>query len=378
MAVDPPEPSPDACLFAVGETVHVQSRTYPGINKPGGHGRVSKVHDGGVVDVRYFLGGSEKKVAPNLVTRYNPLEPSIQRVTKPAAEEAPTAKRAKHAKEECAAKKLPEEKSLVKITDPDCGDDGGGLKLRQRWGVHRTYVGRDCWSAACAALMPAGVALTARDVPHTGCCKGYSLVTLLRPEFDAPPVIDGGAAMMAGGSPRPTPPTRLALDAHVRRLRAGLSAALDEEELEALRAPANANRADWTAATSLADARTRVGLSYDAARAVGHSMSPVWLEEWETSRICAAEGIVCVELHDACPSNQGRSHFQVVGLPRPLAPGGGGGALHAATEVVVVKRMQCHYNPVWVNGRPRTTLGELPAAFRAFFGLFLEVDQQSP
>jgi hypothetical protein len=55
---------------------------------------------------------------------------------------------------------------------------------------------------------------------------------------------------------------------------------------------------------------------------------------------------------------QNRSHVQVV-LPSPShAPTG--------TDVVcVVRRMQCHYNPVWVGGRALTLLADLPPALRA-------------
>ena len=41
--------------------------------------------------------------------------------------------------------------------------------------------------------------------------------------------------------------------------------------------------------------------------------------------------------------------------------------LHVPTgddAVVVVRRMQCHYNPVWVNGRAITTLANLPLPLR--------------
>jgi len=54
----------------------------------------------------------------------------------------------------------------------------------------------------------------------------------------------------------------------------------------------------------------------------GSSMSPIWLEEWETAKILAwysavrGEKVVCVELHSKCVSNRQRSHVQVV-LPEP-------------------------------------------------------------
>ena len=53
----------------------------------------------------------------------------------------------------------------------------------------------------------------------------------------------------------------------------------------------------------------------------GFSMSPVWLEEGDTGVIirshCASEQgprrvVIVVELHSASPSNQWRSHVQVV------------------------------------------------------------------
>ena len=56
--------------FAVGDLVDVQSRTWPGINKPGGAGRVLKIDtDNGMLDVKYTLGGSEKAIAFSLTSR---------------------------------------------------------------------------------------------------------------------------------------------------------------------------------------------------------------------------------------------------------------------------------------------------------------------
>ena len=49
--------------ISVGAIVRVQSRTWPGINKPGGVARVAKVHpDSHSYDVAYVLGGTEKSV----------------------------------------------------------------------------------------------------------------------------------------------------------------------------------------------------------------------------------------------------------------------------------------------------------------------------
>ncbi|RHY58066.1 hypothetical protein DYB38_001627 [Aphanomyces astaci] len=52
--------------FNEGDLVEVENRTWPGINKIGGAARVTRAYDEdgmAVVDVRYFLGGSERAVA---------------------------------------------------------------------------------------------------------------------------------------------------------------------------------------------------------------------------------------------------------------------------------------------------------------------------
>ena len=49
--------------FGLGSLVNVQSRTWPGINKPGGVGRVVAVNtENGSIDIKYVLGGVEKGV----------------------------------------------------------------------------------------------------------------------------------------------------------------------------------------------------------------------------------------------------------------------------------------------------------------------------
>eukprot|EP00934_Nitzschia_sp_Nitz4_P007737 Nitzschia sp. Nitz4//scaffold1_size375055//269907//271215//NITZ4_000306-RA/size375055-augustus-gene-0.723-mRNA-1//-1//CDS//3329541135//7727//frame0 len=65
----------------IGDTVNVQSRTWAGINKPGGCARITKVHyapDGVSVqslDVKYVLGGGfEKEVDPAIVSAFETLE----------------------------------------------------------------------------------------------------------------------------------------------------------------------------------------------------------------------------------------------------------------------------------------------------------------
>ena len=64
--------------FTVGEQVNVESRTWPGINKPGGVGKIVKIHSEGpgivvAVDVRYILGGTEKEVELQYVTKHEDL-----------------------------------------------------------------------------------------------------------------------------------------------------------------------------------------------------------------------------------------------------------------------------------------------------------------
>lgn len=49
--------------FKVGNIVRVASRTWPGINKPGGVGKVTKINDDAkTINVKYVLGGTERNV----------------------------------------------------------------------------------------------------------------------------------------------------------------------------------------------------------------------------------------------------------------------------------------------------------------------------
>ncbi len=156
-------------------------------------------------------------------------------------------------------------------------------------------------------------------------------------------------------------PRKKELDPYVTALRAPLGPALTAEALVLLRSPANiSNGCNYRDASTLEDAQWRVGLSYYKARLASFSMSPVWLEEWEMSVICRALNIVCLEIHSACSSNQGRSHFQII-TPTPDH------TLGSKDVVIVVRRIQCHYNPVWINNRLKSKLGELPGPFRALF-----------
>ena len=66
VATAPPPISPTPPSLTVGSVVNVQSRTWPGVNKPGGVARIKKVHDdtgtGIKYDVAYILGGRERMV----------------------------------------------------------------------------------------------------------------------------------------------------------------------------------------------------------------------------------------------------------------------------------------------------------------------------
>lgn len=67
--------------WEVGQTVDVQSRTWAGINKPGGCARITKIHyavDGlnvESIDVKYVLGGGcEKEIDPAIVSPFETLD----------------------------------------------------------------------------------------------------------------------------------------------------------------------------------------------------------------------------------------------------------------------------------------------------------------
>ncbi|GBG30176.1 Hypothetical Protein FCC1311_063962 [Hondaea fermentalgiana] len=56
--------APQPPKFVVGDVVHVESRTWPGINKPGGVGKITRCNMDGSFAISYVLGGSEKRVHP--------------------------------------------------------------------------------------------------------------------------------------------------------------------------------------------------------------------------------------------------------------------------------------------------------------------------
>jgi hypothetical protein len=45
-------------------------------------------------------------------------------------------------------------------------------------------------------------------------------------------------------------------------------------------------------------------------------MSPVWLEEWEAHVLAAHLGVIFLELHSVCTSNQGRRYNRGSGVVR--------------------------------------------------------------
>ena len=72
----PEESSPtNSSLLAVGTIVNVQSRTWPGVNKPGGVARITATHHSeNTYDVAYILGGRESKVDAVFVTKQDEFE----------------------------------------------------------------------------------------------------------------------------------------------------------------------------------------------------------------------------------------------------------------------------------------------------------------
>eukprot|EP00946_MAST-07B_sp_MAST-7B-sp1_P004768 g4768.t1 len=72
--------------YAIGDVVTVLGRTWPGINRPGGTGRITKVNlTDQTVDVKFLLGGYEKDVLLEYVSFANNIEESSKRTRKPSA-----------------------------------------------------------------------------------------------------------------------------------------------------------------------------------------------------------------------------------------------------------------------------------------------------
>ncbi len=65
------------------DTVTVLSRTWPGVNKPGGAGRIWRVNDNGTYDIKYLLGGSERGVERQYITLTNLVSVAVERKRRP-------------------------------------------------------------------------------------------------------------------------------------------------------------------------------------------------------------------------------------------------------------------------------------------------------
>ena len=55
-------------VFTIGTTVNVESRMTPGMNAPGGVGRVTKLNQNGTYNIKYILGGAESNVESMYIT----------------------------------------------------------------------------------------------------------------------------------------------------------------------------------------------------------------------------------------------------------------------------------------------------------------------
>ena len=65
------------------DTVSVLSLTWPGVNKPGGAGRIWKVNEDGTYDIKYLLGGSERSVERQYITLTNLVSIAVERKRRP-------------------------------------------------------------------------------------------------------------------------------------------------------------------------------------------------------------------------------------------------------------------------------------------------------
>jgi hypothetical protein len=70
--------------FPVGTIVNVEARTWAGINKPGGVGRITKVNNDGTFDVAYVLGGKECHVDETFISKDEEIE-EAEKETAPVA-----------------------------------------------------------------------------------------------------------------------------------------------------------------------------------------------------------------------------------------------------------------------------------------------------
>jgi hypothetical protein len=77
--VRPRSPEPVVSSFSKGQTVQVMPRTFPGKNKPGGVGRITKIHPGGECDIKYAMGGRELKVETCYIQEWSTFSADVSR-----------------------------------------------------------------------------------------------------------------------------------------------------------------------------------------------------------------------------------------------------------------------------------------------------------
>ena len=70
---NPPSNNNNSKPLAIGQEVNITSRTWSGINKPGGHAKITNIHyndtnEAKMVDVKYALGGKEQNIQLKYVT----------------------------------------------------------------------------------------------------------------------------------------------------------------------------------------------------------------------------------------------------------------------------------------------------------------------
>ena len=158
--------------FGVGELVKVQSRTWPGINRPGGVGRVLR-SAGGSMDVKYLLGGSDKDVPLAFVSCVEIAHSEKRR--RPAArvivdsQEAPSPMRAP--KKRRRAKPAATSSSSSSSSSSSNGSSSNG-RLPPPPPSRTTVAAKGSGSAASQSAVRAGVGRGASAPPSGGADAG--------------------------------------------------------------------------------------------------------------------------------------------------------------------------------------------------------------
>lgn len=117
----------------IGDLVNVESRTWPGINKPGGVGKVSKINLDGIfsVDVEYILGGNDRAVELEFVREHkfeeeNNGRPSRRR--RPTTNEDTSIAVSKEKKIAKKEKKMSNKKNALKDASSKANSKSSGQK----------------------------------------------------------------------------------------------------------------------------------------------------------------------------------------------------------------------------------------------------------